>query len=381
MNYEDEWDDQYNDIQDLQLTSELDNAYNYLEMLKNQKEELQHKLDSLTDNQPKSTMKLNKPVLTSTTSSSGSFFDAVQKLENLSEELKVQIESEQKISQELSHQKNILFQKQKKLKSSLNMYSAQLKSEENRAAVNFDSLKYTENQLIDVFTTCNEEAKTCENLKHDLINLTKSVQNQTREALNGLEQRIQELKDELDDKHFIELKLQDDLKRIQYHSQKEQNEHINNIEKGKKVKYLQTSRIYLDKRIRKLSSQINIEKSDLLTAVSREKSISQLFQSAFPEDPGDGSCERIRALIQAKINKVQKNAPIELLEDIQAETDYGDDLAKQLETVEKTLETIKSNHEETKKSLLQELEDCQEDGYVKLLRREMAEIQAKAAKL
>ena len=125
---ENEWNDQYENLQDAQVSREIEKSLQYLQMLRSQKEELLNKLDAISnepDNDFSTKYKVRTPILVcSSTPSSSVFFKTIEDLENLSEELKSQYESEQKIASELNHQKNILQQKIKKIQSSLSVYSA-----------------------------------------------------------------------------------------------------------------------------------------------------------------------------------------------------------------------------------------------------------------
>lgn len=388
MNYitenENEWNDQYDDLQNAQVSREIEKSLQYLNMLKSQKEELQSKLDSINEDSTSnfsSKYKVRSPVLVcSSTPSSSVFFKTIEDLENLNEELKSQYESEQQISSELAHQKNILQQKIKKIQNSLNVYKAQLKSEESRSRVQYDSLQYVEEKLEKEEDNNDDELQNMNILQNDLISLTKQIQNQTRETLDELEGRIQDLQNELEDKKFTKKALQKDLEELQNVMKKQQEQFDEKLGKAKNVRYMQNTQIYLASRIRSLEEQIKIARNDYYASVSRESSISDAFQSMFPNDKGDGECDEIKRMIQGKINQVESNVSYGLQEELDIEIDFEKELNKQLELVENTIQTINENHEQKKKSLLDELDECQEDGYVKLLRKEMIDIQEKASK-
>lgn len=382
---ENEWNDQYENLQDAQVSREIEKSLQYLQMLRSQKEELLNKLDAISnepDNDFSTKYKVRTPILVcSSTPSSSVFFKTIEDLENLSEELKSQYESEQKIASELNHQKNILQQKIKKIQSSLSVYKAQLKSEEGRSRVQYDALQYVEEKLENEEVNNDEELQNMNFLHNDLVSLTKQIQNQTRESLDELEGRIQDLQNELEDKKFAKKALKNDLKDLQNVLKKQQEQFDEKLGKAKKVRYMQNTQIYLASRIRKLEEQITICRNDYYASVSRESSISDAFQSLFPNDKGDGECDEIKRMIQGKINQVSSHVSYGLQEELQIEVDFENDLNKQLGLVENTIQTINENHEKTKKSLLAELSLCQEDGYVKLLRKEMIDMKQKASKL
>ena len=380
MQNDEDWEDELNDLKMIQISNEISEAENYLNMLEIQKRDLLNKLDSLTDEQDINIKVL--PAITVTTSPrSGSFFEAVQKLENLKKELEVQYITERKISQDLSHQIIILQQKLKKSKRDLDFHTQKLESEEHKAIINDDLLKYEDDQLNQINIIHEAEANTCKNLKNELTKLTKAIQDDTRESVNEIKEKILILQDEYDDKQLIEMKLKDDLKALQIRYKRDQDDHSRLVNKAKEIKYMQNTRIYLDKKIRQLDEQLRIQRNDLITAQAREKNIHELFIKMFPNDQGDGSCEEIRALVQGKINSIMKKVPYQLYEELQIEDDYSEELTKQMNKIQRTLQIIEQNHEEAKRSLLQELKDCKTDGYVQLLKREMDEIQQKAAKL
>lgn len=381
---ENEWNDQYENLQNAQVSREIEKSLQYLNMLKSQKEELQNKLDSIDEdpnNNFSSKYKIRSPILVcSSTPDSSVFFKTIEDLENLTEELKSQYESEQRISSELTHQKNILQQKIKKIQNSLNVYKAQLKSEESRSRVQYDALQYVEEKVENEEVNNDDELQNMNFLQNDLVLLTKQIQNQTRETLDELEGRIQDLQNELEDKKFAKKALQKDLQELQNIAKKQQEDFDEKLGKAKKVRYMQNTQLYLASRIRNLEEQIKIARNDYYASVSRESSISDAYQSLFPNDKGDGECDEIKRMIQGKINQAESYVSYSLQEELEIEIDFENELNKQLKLVENTIQTINESHEQKKRSLLAELADQEEDGYVKLLRKEMIDIQQKAAK-
>lgn len=379
---EEEWDNQFENMQNAQIDIEIEKSQQYLEMLQNQKSALQAKLETLA-NEPNyiTSFKIKQPILIgSSIPETGSFFKMVQDLEDLDQELKTQYENEKRLSSELSHQKNVSFQKLKKLQSTLNTYKAQLQSEEDRSLLRRDAIINEEDQLIRTEIDHQEELQNLNSLNNELMLLTKHIQNQTRETLDGLEGRITELQIELDETQFQESQIRSELQELQLMEKRQQEKLEKDIEKAKNIKFEQDSKISLMNRLRQLEEQIKIEKNDLYTAQSRESSIQDSFIGLFPNDPGDGSCDEIKALIQGKIDQVKSGLSLDLFEELEIETYYENDLKKQLETIDNTIETLQESHEQTKKGLMDELSNCQNDGYVKLLRKEMEELQAKVAK-
>lgn len=381
---ENEWNDQYDELQNSQVSREIEKSLEYLKMLQSQKEELQNKLYSVSEDQNANfatKYKVKSPILVcSSTPSSSVFFKTIEDLENLIEELKSQYESEQKIASELKHQKSILQQKIKKLLNTFNVYKAQLKSEENRLRVQDDALQYVEEKLDHEEMKNEDELQKMNYLQNDLIVLTKKIQNQTRETLDGYEGRIQELQNELEDRTLVKESLKEDLKKLKYFMKKQQEQFDEKLGKAKNVRYMQNTQLFLGSRIRHLEEQIKTARNDYYASTSRESSISDAFQSLFPNDKGDGECDEIKAMIQGKIDLVSSEISYSLLEELEIETDYEDDLNRQLELIENTMQTIEENHENTKKSLMVELAACKCDGYVKLLKKELKEMKEKATK-
>ena len=107
---------------------------------------------------------------------------------------------------------------------------------------------------------------------------------------------------------------------------KQQEQFDEKLGKAKNVRYMQNTQIYLASRIRSLEEQIKIARNDYYASVSRESSISDAFQSMFPNDKGDGECDEIKRMIQGKINQVESNVSYGLQEELDIEIDFEKEL-------------------------------------------------------
>ena len=131
-----------------------------------------------------------------------------------------------------------------------------------------------------------------------------------------------------------------------------------------------------------LSTQIKKSKEEYYAILSnisyqnkRDERISERLRNILGEDEkGDGSSIIARKYLQTEINEyMTTNDPIKD-EEIMAEQDYNSQLLSELELVENSINSLQQQKLKIIHGLKGELNQCSQDGYIKLLENEMKSI-------
>ena len=81
-------------------------------------------------------------------------------------------------------------------------------------------------------------------------------------------------------------------------------------------------------------------------------------------------------MVRAEIDSLEPQTQFDNDDEKTIEYDYNRDLLSQLELIENSLLIFKSHREETLLSLQNEFQECTQQGYLKLLKSEMNELQS-----
>ena len=316
------------------------------------------------------------------TLSRGLFFKLLSQLEDEENELKEKIQQQKKALSDLAHQRNVILQQNKKIESEASLKKELSYNAEMNARASRDKLL----DLQDVLGQKEKEyASLCEqsaSINNELVAKTGDIEQNNANVLENLKKKKIELTVELQTKEEEEKEMKNRVKETERLCEAKKKRQEEEIQRSQSVNEWRSQRKFLASKLFASRKKLSAELKNLESARKKENELQEKFKKLLGEDdPGDGTGETARRILQTEINRI-KNAPeSEASAELQVEREYKESLEREINTIEKSIKVFKKYKKGVVNSLNKELEECSNEGYINLLKQEMAEAFAESSSL
>lgn len=382
--FDDEKDQLEDDILDAQITL----AKKYLQIILNQNDKLKSAIDNLDFKIDESEIEENgiyeqmeeiQNHITNGITETSSFFEFLNAIDDQQSLISSEIESNKKTFNSMYHQKIKLTQSVDSLNRQTESKKHQLlsMSTENR---NLNDLLLESQKKVD-----DKEIEYRESVLNS-VRFQKELENKTSPLVN-YDYQLEELRKERDQvqrelliKEQSLISMEKQIEQTEYDRQKM-------IEKRKAQENKMLSINTWKYRRATLSTQIKKNKEEYYTILTninyqkkRDERISEKLRNILGEDEkGDGTSTIAQKYLQAEINEfLSTDDPIKN-EEIMVEQDYNSQLLAELELIENSINELQQQKSKAIQGLKGELEQCSQDGYIRLLENEMKSIKTSLA--
>lgn len=307
----------------------------------------------------------------------GTFFTLLAELESEEAALRGEIQSYKDLQKSLGHDRAILANTNKKMQKELDFAKKKLDSSQNQFTVNKNILNQLQLEFDQKSTELENVIQSCSQLQKEEIKLSEELAQRTDNVVNELKQIERERKAEYDEELKRGERLKKDLNEKQRILQNQVDTMSKKLMKEQSVSSWKSDRSIITNKLRKAKKQILIEQQSLITAKKRKENIEKDFKRLLgDDDPGDGTGARAKQLVRAEINSMDPSPQPDFDDEKLIEYDYNRELQGELRLIDESLEVFRKHREETLRALQNEYEECTQQGYLKLLRSEMNELQA-----
>ena len=381
---EDEWDSQIAERKILLVNEDIEAAKKQIESLEKQKKQLdisyekyQEELRNLQDNIEilENSNQNEIEVSIGEDDEEETFFTILSDLENEEASLRGEIQSYNDLQRELGHNRNKYQQENIRMKKDLDFDLQKLEEEENKLRETVDNLNHMNLEYDSKSGHLRDLIESCETLKIEEKKLSDELQKTGRATLASLKAEEAQKKKELEDALQLEVKLKKKLARKQRMLQNEYESKTSMLNREQSIATWKNDRALLAGKLRKAKQHLVIEMQSLSTARKRREELALKCKKLFGEsDPGDATGMRAKQIVMAEVRANGLSVEQEKSEERLVEESYNEELQRQKELMKKTLSIFRKHRDETIGSLQEELADCSQDGYIKLLKSEMNEL-------
>lgn len=309
----------------------------------------------------------------------GDFFTLLSELENEEAALRGELQSYQELQKSLSHDRRVYSSTNNKLKSDLDLDKQKLQALQDEIKKSDDELKDLQVQIDTKTTTLNDLIQRCTDLQTEEIEISEELKRFGEQMVNELAKVETEQKEKLLMAQKNEVELTKELAKTQRTYQKDVDQLNQNLSKQNSVSFWRNDRSLLIGKLKKVKSQLQIELQNTKSAQKRQAMLSLKMKKMFGEsDPGDGTGARAKEIVLSAIERLKSELQSPNNDDdeqLQIEKEYNQDLNNQLSMIENSLDTFYRHRNETIDALNEELFECTQDGYLKLLQGELSELQ------
>ena len=374
-----EWVSQEETRQRTMTNSQIQNARLHLSMLVAQKNDLLDQLNRLETEPEEPDFDENARTV-AYQEDKASYFTVLKQHEDRSEELDQELEAEREIFRNLTHERQKMASRLKRLEQELRNCERQYKREDEGWRVTEAAIHDLEDKLLAKETKKNEWAEVCEEMKRELGQVTAQVMDETREQCNSLKARICEFEEIYEEEKQRNEELHERMQELEYERKREVENKQNTLKKALGVRENQEARKRLDKELRRVNQLLEIETKDLQTALERKQRLMQKMQDLLgDDDPGDGTGEMAKIILLSKIESVEQRNMDDQLDELDMETEYQKELEEQMKLVENTWRVFEEERRRVLEEFQQELKQCKRNGYIDLLISEKQELEKKLA--
>ena len=363
--------------------SKIEAAKEQLNILKNQKDALEATLQDLQfqidEIKCDKSAKKEEPVKKGPEVSQGLFFKLLTQLETEESELREQIQAQKKRFANLMHEHNVTLQQNAKIEKAVQQEREKAYNEEMSARIQRDKLE----DLQGILFTKEEEYRTlCEKadqIEQELVAKTDDIVLNNKFLMETLIQQRNQLLIDLQKKQNEEEAMKKQVKQTERYCEERRAEQEKDMQKAQSVNEWRSQRKLLTTKLVAARKKLSTELKNLEGSKKRELDMQNKFKQLLgKDDPGDGTGTMARRILQTEINRLQNLPESEAAIELQIERDYKETLERELITLENSNKTFEKYRKETLSALNDELEECQNQGYINLLRSEMAETLSKA---
>lgn len=313
----------------------------------------------------------------------GQFFGYLNLIENREVEISAKIEANKQIQLDLGCKLNILKQENLKIKKELDPL-IELYNEEEARMRHSDDVKKDLQIVLDQKNIESESIlHQCEELKEELNARNEELNGVVLENFKELKKKLKEKKDELaairnkSDSVRQEYEFLDGIQRKELIKSKE------NLKRGSSVSNWRADRSILKNKLKTLKSQLFNEQKNLDRAIKRDTDLEDKYSKLLDtEEPNFGETEKARKCLLAQINESNsRKEKAATSTDLEYENEFTEQLLKEKEKIKKSQAIFYQYRDTVLSGLNSELDGCLQNGYIKLLRDELSQLQNELSKL
>ncbi|OHT17213.1 hypothetical protein TRFO_12531 [Tritrichomonas foetus] len=381
-----EWESQVAERRLKLVNEDIEATKKQINSLEKQKAELKEKylnlefyIDELNSNIEtlQSTFRENEDGNESEDESEGDFFTLLSELESEEAALKGELQSYQELQRTLAHDRRTLLSSNTKIQKELDIDKQKVETLQNDVREIDDNLKDLQVQLDIKTVHLNEVVQRCADLQQEELDITEELKRDGESLVKDLRKQESDQREELLSAQKQEEELTKRFAAIQRLKQKTVDEKTNELHKTHSISSWQNDRSLLSGKLRKAKTQLQTEIANLKNAKERQEKIKAQFKTLLGEDdPGDGTGMRAKDMVRAEIERIQNDVQPDFEEEKQMETEYNKELLSQLKLIQESLNVFNQHRDELMNSLTDELNECTQDGYLRLLQDELNELQA-----
>ena len=376
-----EWDDQITERKLKLVTEDIEAAKKQIQSLKTQTTQLRKEIDNLNFEKNELLSYQNDTDQIEDEGDDehpeGTFFTLLAQLEAEEASLRGELQSYKDLQRDLGHEKNKYVQMNKKLSAVVETERGRCKEEKNKIRQLKDDLLELNEQLEKQKTHLSELQDTCRDLRDESLEVTEVLKRQGEGILMDLVEKEREKKQLLE-------KLRKDEKTKKEMVDRERREYEasvaqcnSKIAKQQSISSWLNDRTILSGKLKRSRQQLMLAKQNLIDAKKRESLLSEKFRKMLGEDDPDGTGPGAKRMVQAEIDELRGGRGVQdTSEEIEIEREYGDELREQLDKLERSVKEFEEHRNQTMSDLNEELLDCSQDGYLKLLQSELNGLQA-----
>lgn len=371
------------------IDTKIQFAKKYLQKLVNENGKLQSQLNNLNFSINESVVEENEiydkleqldSMSKKDNQSSSNFFDFLNGIDDQKYAISAEIETNKKIFQSLYHQKTILMQETEALERVYKARNSYL-----------NDLITGNRKMTDLLANIQNEADQKETEYREMILTAARLQKELRERtapLEGYDIKLNDLRRENDEVSEELSAKQRSLKELESQIEQTEFEHQKALELRKRTKDKVTSvntwkynRTALGNKIKKSKEEYYSLLATLEYHKKRDARISEKLIKLLGEDEtGNGLSVIAQKYVQAEINENLDSRDPRKDEEFLIEQEYNSQLQQELDMIETSFGALKKQYDRQIMSLKEELDDCSQVGYIKLLQNEMKDLLSSLAK-
>ena len=306
--------------------------------------------------------------------SRGLFFKLLSQLEDEENELKEKILMQKKALSDLTHQRNVILQQNKKIESEVSLKKELSYNAEMNARASRDKLLDLQDVLSQKEREYTSLCEQSESINNELVAKTDDIEQNNKNVVENLKKKKIELIVELQTKENEEKEMKNKAKDTERLCEAKKKRQEEDIQRSQSVNEWRSQRKFLTSKLVASRKKLSAELKNLESARKKESELQEKFKKLLGEDdPGDGTGETARRILQTEINRIQNAPGLEAFVELQVEREYKESLEREINTIEKSIKMFNKYKKGVVNSLNQELEECSNEGYINLLKKEMAE--------
>ena len=367
------------------LDDDIKAATKHLGALNNEKEELLKQLSDLEFNLEELQLEndsLKQNSSESNSSQAGTFFVYLSYLENEENSLKAELKAHQQMSRELSHKKNIIFQKNRSLHHKIEIERQQIEDETEQIAIITDNLQERNDILYEKQQYFSELQAACTQFEAEINQKNEEIKSYGKTVTENLIQQEAQLKAKIEKKQKKYEEMKKEVAKEERKMQKAINLQKEQLMIQQSSRNWQNERALLMGKLQKLRTQLLTQAKNSENSKNRNNELRKRLKSILDDDdPGDGTGMRAKKLVFAEIKSIENRQPSHVDEELMLEQGYSEELSQQLDLIRESVRLFKLHREETFKSLKEELDECTQGGYLRLLQEEFNELQISLTKI
>jgi hypothetical protein len=135
------------------------------------------------------------------------------------------------------------------------------------------------------------------------------------------------------------------------------------------------TRAVLAAKLRKSRQKLLQDKQTLAGAKKRKEVIEDKFRKLLGVDDPDGTGSFAKFVVLAEIDEIEGKGDGDALKQIELEQEFNQELTEQILALDKSIHEFNAYRNEAMSALNEELMECSQNGYLKLLHDEMNHLQ------
>lgn len=365
------------------LTKELDKLTQQLEDAEFHINELECEKEALLSSSMKPLSQTDDSKSKSNFPDEGQFFGYLNLIENREVEINAKIEANKQIQLDLGCKHNILKQENIRMKNELDPLIESYNEEEARMRHTDDVRKDLQIELDQKNIESENLFHQCEELKEELNARNEELNGVVIENYNELKKKLKEKREELNTIRNASDSLRQQCDVLDSKQRKELLSTQDKLKRGSSVSKWRTDRSILKNKLKTIKSQLFNEQKNLERAVKRDSDLEEKYSKLLhTEEPNFGQTENARKCLLAQINESNsRKERVVTSTDLEYEKEYTDQLLKEKEKIKKSKKIFYQYRDTVLNGLNIELEGCLQNGYIKLLRDELLQLQNELSKL
>lgn len=304
------------------------------------------------------------------------FFAVLSSLDSEEAGMKGELEAYRKLKRDLEHEKIKYSQVVKKLSTQKDNLKSRLEIENDLITDLTGKMQQLNEEVLDKEAYLDELKESYHGMIEQQTQIADHIRSSAESALTDMKEQEKEREEELRHLEKREAELKSQLEREKRNYDNAVTKLNSQNAKAQSVSSWRGERSLITGKLKRSKQRLAMIEQNIASVAKREQLLAEKFSQLLGVDDPSGTGDLAKSMVVAELDDSYGAEQTETDEELALEQSYNKELKDQLALIEESFRVFNEHRNETINGLNDELQECTQAGYIRLLKEELDSLQA-----